>query len=532
MAASVYPDFPPKTTPEQQEFLLANIQDWSILNGLAVRPSATLTSAGSDLSGALAATAPVTLFPSLFPRTCFDEARALQKAYNELYVAIARDRDWMKQIVERLIEVDDFIGQLWNVHLEAEKEGYVQNLSLGLFRSDYMIHKDPGTPDTKPTIKQVEFNTIASSFGGLSTKVSKLHSYLNSISAYPCTSPPVITPTSFPMNPSIDSLSLSLSTAHRAYGPSKSSPSLPLCILFIVTTPESNIFDQLALSTPLQTAYGTPTFRLAFSSILDHTSLSANKERILTYSPPHSPDVSYEVSLIYFRAGYSPDHYSSSTSWHARLQLERSAAIKCPSILMHLAGSKKIQQELATPNSPHLTNFLSRTSSSDMVDRIRSTFAAIYPLDSTPEGEHAIRLATDAKHCEGYVLKPQREGGGNNVYGSKIPAFLRGLGDDQQKWRSHILMELIKPPTLRNSIFRNGKVQSGEVIGELGVYGVCLWRNGHGDAGGKEGAEGNDGEVLENWEAGFLLRTKGRESEEGGVAAGFGAVDSPCLVDV
>ena len=85
-------------------------------------------------------------------------------------------------------------------------------------------------------------------------------------------------------------------------------------------------------------------------------------------------------------------------------------------------------------------------------------------------------------------------------------------------------MELIEPPTLRNSIFRNGKVASGEVIGELGVYGVCLWRHGHGEKG--------DGEILENWEAGHLLRTKERESEEGGVAAGFGAVDSVCLIDI
>ncbi|KAL8848151.1 MAG: hypothetical protein Q9221_006796 [Calogaya cf. arnoldii] len=521
-------DFPTKTTPEQQEYLLSNIKDWSILNGLAVRPSASLVSASTDLSGALATTAPVTLYPSLFPWTCFDEARAIQKAYNELYAAIARDRDWLKQIVERLIEVDDFIAGLWNVHLEVEKEGYVQNLSLGLFRSDYMIHTDPAIPDAKPTIKQVEFNTIASSFGGLSTKVSHLHSYLDSISAYPPTS--AITPTSFPQNPCIDSLSLGFSTAHRAYGPSKSSPSLPLCILFIVTVPESNIFDQLALSTPLQTTYGIPTFRLAFSSILDHTSVSSSKDRILSYTPSHSPDTPYEVSLIYFRAGYSPSHYTSSTSWDARLHVERSAAIKCPSILTHLAGSKKIQQELATPNSPHLANFLSRTSSADMTERIRNTFTAIYPLDDTPEGQHAIGLAKNAKDSEGYVLKPQREGGGNNIYGPKIPAFLASLGDDQQKWRSHILMELIKPPTLRNSIFRNGEVQSGEVIGELGVYGVCLWRNGHDEAGGKN--DGQDGEVLENWEAGFLLRTKGSESEEGGVAAGFGAVDSPCLVDV
>ncbi|KAL9610169.1 MAG: hypothetical protein Q9204_009098, partial [Flavoplaca sp. TL-2023a] len=158
-----------------------------------------------------------------------------------------------------------------------------------------------------------------------------------------------------------------------------------------------------------------------------------------------------------------------------------------------------------------------------MIERIRNTFTAIYPLDDTPEGQHAVRLATDPKDSEGYVLKPQREGGGNNVYGAKIPEFLRGLGDDQQKLRSYILMELIKPPTLRNSIFRNGEVQSGEVIGELGVYGVCLWRNGNDDAGGRKDREGKDGEIVENWEAGFLLRTKGSNSEEGGVAAGFGA---------
>ena len=121
------------------------------------------------------------------------------------------------------------------------------------------------------------------------------------------------------------------------------------------------------------------------------------------------------------------------------------------------------------------------------------------------------------------MLKPQREGGGNNIYGLKIPPFIKSLGDDSKKYRGHILMELIEPPALRNRILRNGEVTSGEVIGELGVYGVCLWRRGR----GKE-----EREILENWEAGHLLRTKGRESEEGGVAAGFGAVDSVCLIDV
>lgn len=154
---------------------------------------------------------------------------------------------------------------------------------------------------------------------------------------------------------------------------------------------------------------------------------------------------------------------------------------------------------------------------------MRTTFTAIYPLDDTAAGKHAIEIARDSEKAKGYVLKPQREGGGNNIYGQKIPPFIKSLGDDSKRYRGHILMELIEPPSLRNSIFRNGKAMSGEVIGELGVYGVCLWQNGDGIAGP---------EILENWEAGYLLRTKGRESEEGGVAAGFGAVDSACLIDI
>ncbi|KAL9593932.1 MAG: hypothetical protein Q9179_005627 [Wetmoreana sp. 5 TL-2023] len=320
MAASIYPDYPPQTTPEQHDFLLSNIKDWSILNGLAVRPSTSFVSADVNRSGSLAVTAPVTLFPSLFPTSCFVEARAIQIAYSELYATIARDRDWLRKIVEELIEVDDFIAKLWNVHLAVEKEGYVQDLSLGLFRSDYMVHKEPEDPNAKSTIKQVEFNTIASSFGGLSAKVSGLHSYLHSISAYPHTSASLIDASSLPANPSITSLAHGLATAYGAYGPSKSSPKLPLCILFVVQSAETNIFDQLALSTHLQTHHGIPTFHLPFSVILAHTKISPDSHRILTYRPPHSPRTSYEVTLCYFRAGYSPAEKSNKNSQRQTLR--------------------------------------------------------------------------------------------------------------------------------------------------------------------------------------------------------------------
>ncbi|KAI9877513.1 MAG: hypothetical protein M1830_003709 [Pleopsidium flavum] len=522
MAASIFPDYPPQTTPEQADYLISNLKDWSIAHGLAVRPSPAFVAEELDPSGVLATTAPVTLFPSPFPAACFEEARGIQKSYNELYAAISQDEEWLRECVEELIDVDDFIAKLWDIHSSVRNEGYVQNLSLGLFRSDYMIHVDPSNPSSRPEIKQVEFNTIASSFGGLSSQVSLLHNYLLSISAYPASTSSLITPNSLPSNPTIQSLTSGLAAAHIAYGPSKSDQPLPLCILFIVQSSERNVFDQRHLEYHLQNRHSIPVFRLSFSEITQHTQIPpSNPRRPLHYLPAHSPTTPYEVTVIYFRAGYSPTDYPTPTSWTARLHLERSAAIKCPSILTHLAGSKKIQQVLATPSSPHLSRFLPDPSTAT---RVRKTFAAIYPLDDSRAGEHAKALTAHPETVKGYVLKPQREGGGNNIYRAAISSFLAFVPEPE--WKRYILMELIEPPALNNSILRNGKIETGGVIGELGVYGVCLWRNGKAGDGRKEV------EILQNHEAGYLLRTKGRESEEGGVAAGFGAVDSCLLVDV
>ncbi|KAK4906774.1 Glutathione synthetase, partial [Elasticomyces elasticus] len=165
MAQSIYSNYPPELSAAQQKFLVTAVKDWAIHNGLAVRPGPTVVPEGGNPNGVLATNAPVTLFPSPFPRTCFTEATALQEVYNKLYASITCNEEWLGEIVKGLIEVDDFVANLWKVHLAVQKEGYVQNLALGLYRSDYMAHVSP-TGDT--ALKQVEFNTISSSFGGLS----------------------------------------------------------------------------------------------------------------------------------------------------------------------------------------------------------------------------------------------------------------------------------------------------------------------------------------------------------------------------
>lgn len=391
-----------------------------------------------------------------------------------------------------------------------------------------MVHVDSSEP--QPCIKQVEFNTIASSFGGLSSKVSGLHKHLSSIDAYPDSISSIVNDASLPPSTSVPGLALGMAKAHEAYGPSGAG--LPTCVIFLIQEPERNVFDQRHLEYELNSAHGVRTFRLPFGRVLKDTKIDASRK--LIYTPPQSPNKQYEVALVYFRAGYAPTEYEDQAAWDARLYLERSAAIKCPSVLLQLAGTKKVQQVLATPLSPHLKRLLP---DEKQATEVLKTFAPIYPMDKSEAGLEARKLATDPETAKRYVLKPQREGGGNNVYRKAIPEFLKDT--PVTHWPAWILMEMIEPPEQSNVIFRNGETQKGGVICELGLYGACLW---------KQGKKDGQREILENFEAGYLLRTKGDSSEEGGVslddrsrcfqanilqvAAGFGCVDSVALVGV
>lgn len=361
-----------------------------------------------------------------------------------------------------------------------------------------MVHVDPSDP--RPCVKQVEFNTIASSFGGLSSKVSGLHKHLLGIGAYPESMSSLVKDSSLPPSTSVPGLARGMAKAHDIYGPSESG--LPTCVIFLVQDVERNVFDQRHLEYALNENHGVRTFRLPFGRVLKDTKVDSNRR--LIYTPPQTPNNQYEVTVIYLRAGYSPTEYEDQTSWDARLHLERSAAIKCPSVLLQLAGTKKVQQVLATPHSPHLKRFLPDEKEAA---EVLKTFAPIYPLDNSEAGLEARELATNPETAVRYVAKPQREGGGNNIYRKAIPGLLNDLPESQ--WPAYILMEMIEPPAQSNVIFRNGELQKGGVICELGMYGACVWRQGS--------LDGNR-EILENFEAGYLLRTKGDSSEEGGVS--------------
>jgi hypothetical protein len=129
----------------------------------------------------------------------------------------------------------------------------------------------------------------------------------------------------------------------------------------VVQSPERNIFDQRHLEYQLKiSASPIPVFRLPFADILSQTSIADTPKRQLLYHSPSNPSKTFEVSVVYFRAGYGPSDYPNEAAWKARLHIERSNAIKCPTILTQLSGAKKVQQVLAAPTSPSTPSILNR----------------------------------------------------------------------------------------------------------------------------------------------------------------------------
>lgn len=408
-----------------------------------------------------------------------------------------------------------------------------QNLSLGLFRSDYMVHQDTTDANSIPKIKQVEFNTIAASFGGLSAQTASLHRYVSyslgicihlqphsflANSEYPYLKESnVLIDLNLPQSESVKGITGGMKAAFEAYPTSELG--LEKCIIFLTQGGERNVFDQRHLEYELKKhSPRIPVFRLPFSETLEQTRIAETPKRQLVYRLPSNLEKEFEVAVVYMRCCYDPSDYPDQSAWDARYHVERSGAIKCPTVLTQLAGAKKVQQVLATPRlSSASPSELSRFVAEDSPawNGLWSTFTNIYPMDDSEPGLEARKLALDPEGCKKYVLKPQREGGGNNCYKAAIPPFLKSV--PEAHWKSYILMELITPPPVANIILRNGKLEQGGVICELGVYGTCVWNQ-------------STKEILHNEEAGYLLRTKGDQSEEGGVAAGYGCMDSCSLV--
>lgn len=82
------------------------------------------------------------------------------------------------------------------------------------------------------------------------------------------------------------------------------------------------------------------------------------------------------------------------------------------------------------------------------------------------------------ENTSNFVLKPQREGGGNNIYGEKVREALLEMKNSQER-SGWILMDRIIPPVQSNYLIRPGESVNNvlalkDVVSELGIFGVVI----------------------------------------------------------
>lgn len=112
-------------------------------------------------------------------------------------------------------------------------------------------------------------------------------------------------------------------------------------ILFIVEDFSFNICDQRYHEFEIKRQNpNIKVIRRTLTQLAEQSSLGTKKELIVN---------NHIIGVVYFRCGYEPGQYPTQREWDVRLLIERSRAIKSPSIQYHLAGTKKVQQALATP---------------------------------------------------------------------------------------------------------------------------------------------------------------------------------------
>ncbi|KAI0265685.1 glutathione synthase [Gloeopeniophorella convolvens] len=495
---SVFTSWPPDVSIEQLDQLTLLATTYALSHSLLYLPPFSSKSPPPP-SPESAIHAPISLFPTPIPRRLFAQAVALQRAYNTLYARVTLDTAFLDEVMGPggVADVDDFTRALWSAWKGLRDEGVPSPLHLGLFRSDYLLHQP--NPEDPIELKQVEFNTISSSFGALSQQVTGLHRYLARSTQYFDTSP-LLSPENFPPNETVKGLAAGLAEAHGVYG----NPDAH--ILFVVQPNERNIFDQRLLEYELLESHGTHVTRRTFAELSTTASVSPTRSLLITPITSGLNIAPVEISVVYYRAGYTPTDYASAADYATRALLERSRAAQCPSLALQLAGGKKVQEVLTRPGV--IERFLDVDT--ETAAALRTSWVGLWALDAPGGAEDAVRRAEDL------VLKPQREGGGNNVYRGAIPAFVARLPEaERAAW---VAMELIRPPRgVGAHLVRSGAGRVGaRVVSELGIFGRALF---------------GDGREVKEEQVGWLVRTKAEDVDEGGVAAGFSVLDSIVLVD-
>ncbi len=415
---------------------------------------------------------PCSLSPWKAPAAFVEETQQLTPFFTDLYHRVAQDDDFLHTELGAARMVDPFIARLFHaLEHEAEKKP-----CLYLNRNDCMPSL---LEDGKIWPKQVEMNLMASALGEASSIVTRMHRFLGQHQEV-----------SLLDNRAGEGLAQALAEGYRALGGQG-------VVLFLVPTGEVSVFDQRILESRLVERYQVPTLRATLEELGDEGELRQGQ---LWFRGFH-------VSIAYFRTGYAPYHYPVEAAWTARNLIEASSAVSVPSARTQLANTKLIQLLLASEEN------LQRFVPAQAAQRLAKACVAFSKLDE-PYLEHESGKDAAISNPDAWVLKPHREGGGNNFFSAQMVEKLKAI--DEAESEAYILMEKIRPPVFESVKMVDREALPCRCVTELGFFGTAFYP----EPGGASAF---------NRSQGYLLRTKDEGTDEGLVLGGFSFLDSVAL---
>ena len=437
---------------------------------------------------------PIMLSPSPIPKNLYEKIKFYQIAFNKIINKLSNDQKFLEEVLTPISEKDEFVKKNLEISKKLVNYEHKQKIKLGIYRNDYLFDKNQNF------LFFTEYNTIAISMGTFSDKIKKFYSYFSK--KYPDIFKKY-TDKEVPTEgfDTIDKIAESMYEAIKLGFPQQYEESI---IIFIIQKTETNIFDQYSLSDELYNKYKIPSIRMTLEEVKEKCVQDENGNLTLDGKL---------ISLFYFRAGYCENDYPNEESWKGRELIELSTAIKVPDINTFLTTFKIFQYELSKPK------ILMRYCHTELIinDIIRF-FGGIFSIRDMPTEEIKELLNKVKNEPDKYILKPMKEGGGNNITGEKLKEIIPEEGAEiSDLIKNSVIVDKIESYEHEGLVIRDEKLMIQNSISEYSIYGIILT---------------NENNLIMNKSVSFLVRTKEKSSVEGGIIEGAGAIDIPCLLDV
>lgn len=408
---------------------------------------------------------PCSLVPWRADPAFVGESEELASLYTRLYHAVAQDDDFLHRELEAARAADPFLEQLF----QAWSKERVGKPALYLNRNDCMPAFATGG-GVWP--KQVEMNLMASALGEASSVVWRMHRAVGQHRDW-----------QLKTNRAGQNLAQALADGYRYLN-------LEGIVLFLIPAGEVSVFDQRILEARLVEEHGLKTLRATLDELGEQGELRGG-------------DLFFRgqrVAIAYFRSGYAPTHYADPSAWKARWLIEESSALSVPSARTQLANTKLIQMVLSRQE------VLERFVGVEEAERLAHSCVAFRTVE---EGREQALAEPDH-----WVLKPHREGGGNNFFGADLVARLQSMSAKEAA--AYILMEKIRQPAFDSARLVEAQAIPCRCVTELGFFSTAYFEPGV-----------LDPRFLRT--DGYLLRTKEESTDEGLVLGGFSFLDTIAL---